>query len=443
MTVNRPDEAAAGRHIAIVLYGSRGDIQPGICLALELQHRGHRVSVLAPPELVDLARSAGVGQVRPVGLDAHQAWSSDAAVAAQRHRNPLVRLRFTLSTVRAGFAAFDDALIAEFLADRAPLADVDLLVVAPLCQERGLAVAERLDVGLVVLRYGPMSENGVVGSIPGLTAHWSVAWKRRSWRIADRLTWVATGWHANAFRRSIGVPRARGPLSRRLGALGVPQLQAYDAELFPGLADDWGETKPITGFFDLPPENRAKLGEMTTDSTDLANWLVEGEPPLFVTFGSMSPAARDRGVAVFREVARGLGLRCLIAGETTHGVDPDDDGVFAVGAVDHATVLPRCAAAVHHGGAGTTAASLRAGLPTLVCSVTADQPFWGQSVRALRVGDTTRLPNLTPASATAGLEAVLAAPVRAAAQQLAARMVQPEKAVAVAADIVEARARPR
>ena len=57
-----------------------------------------------------------------------------------------------------------------------------------------------------------------------------------------------------------------------------------------------------------------------------------------------------------------------------------------VGSVDHERLLPRCSAAVHHGGAGTLAASLRAGLPTMVCSVWADQPFWGKRMETLGVG---------------------------------------------------------
>ena len=69
-------------HIAIVLYGSRGDIQPGICLALELQVRGHRVSALVPPNLAGLARATGVRDVHEIGLDSDTAWSSEDARSA-------------------------------------------------------------------------------------------------------------------------------------------------------------------------------------------------------------------------------------------------------------------------------------------------------------------------------------------------------------------------
>ena len=115
------------------------------------------------------------------------------------------------------------------------------------------------------------------------------------------------------------------------------------------------------------------------------------------------------------------------------------DHVRVVDEVVHAEVLPHCAAAVHHGGAGTTAASLRAGLPTLVCAVTADQPFWGERVRALGVGAAVRLSSFTDDDARAGLAVLFDDGTRSAAAALARRMTPADKAVAAAADICEAR----
>ncbi|MFE0749817.1 glycosyltransferase [Gordonia sp. NPDC058843] len=427
------------RHVSIVLYGSRGDIQPGICLALELQKRGHRVSVLVPPNLSGLARATGVGDVREIGLDSDAAWSSEDARAARGKRNPLARLMFAVRTVRGGFDALDADLERLFTTRSAPLAGTDLLVVAPLCQDRGAAVSDHLGIPLTVLRYGPMSENGLIGAVPGLTERWSPEWKRRSWRIADRLTWAGTGWNENRFRRRIGLPPSRRPLPRRLSADGVRQIQAYDPAVVPGLAEEWDERKPIVGFFDLPAASRAGISEIGSDATDLARWLDAGEPPLFVTFGSMPVLDPQVLSARWRAAARALGVRCLIAMGDVTGVDPDDPDVFHARGVDHASVLPRCVAAVHHGGAGTTAASLRAGLPTLVCAVTADQPFWGERVRALRVGETVRLSSFTDDEARMRLASVLADETRSAAAAFARQMTSPDKAVAAAADICESR----
>lgn len=99
-----------------------------------------------------------------------------------------------------------------------------------------------------------------------------------------------------------------------------------------------------------------------------------------------------------------------------------DDTLFVVGEVDHQSLLPRCAAAVHHGGAGTTHTSLAAGTPTLVCSVFADQPFWGSQCRRLRVGATFPFTRLNAKRLTSGLRAVLDSRVAARAREVARRM---------------------
>lgn len=426
------------RHIAVVLYGSRGDIQPGVCLALELLARGHRVSVAAPPNLVGFARALGVGEVYPIGRDTHTAWSSEEAAASRRGRSPIARIRYAVTTVRGGFAAFDRSLRALFIDAGAPLADVDLVVAAPLCQDRALAVTEKLRIPLVVLRFGPMSENGVVGAVPGLSDSWSAEWKRRSWRLADRVTWIATGWNEASFRRSLGLPRVFGPLPARLAAQGVRQIQAYDPAVVPGVAEEWGPIKPVVGFLDVGAGHRGGLDESGSDSAELMSWLDAGEPPVFVSFGSMPIDEPDRLIGLFAGAATELGLRVLFSLGARRGVDPADPDVYHAGPVNHAQILPRCRAAVHHGGAGTTAAGLRAGLPTMICSVTADQPFWAARVTALGVGYGTRLRSLTDEAVRDGLRTVLDAEVISAAQELAAVLIPPGKAVAGAAAVVEA-----
>lgn len=431
--------------IGIMLYGSRGDIQPGVCLALELQARGARPIVAVPPNLVDFAHSVGVLSVLPLGLDTHTAWSSDEANAA-RSRHPIAKLKFALATVRAGFRAFDDALVELFLNEDAPMAGVDALVVSPLGQDRALALSQNLDVPLTVLRYGPMSENGVLGAVPGLTSRWSPTWKRRSWRIADRITWWATGWNENAFRRRIGVPRARSPLPNRLSASSVVQIQAFDPVIVPGLAEEWGTHKPVVGFFDLPRAERAGLDEaVLTPAPDgrsgastgsFAHWMAAGAPPVFVGFGSMPLTDPEKLIEIVRQAGRLVGSRCLIAIGDRRGPDSADPDVFFVGNVDHATVLPRCSAAVHHGGAGTTAAAMRAGLPMVICTVTADQPFWGARITELGAGRTMKLSAITAPKLADALGAALAPDSVATAAALGSSMTTPRQAVSDAADLV-------
>ncbi|MGC2372756.1 MAG: nucleotide disphospho-sugar-binding domain-containing protein [Solirubrobacteraceae bacterium] len=99
-----------------------------------------------------------------------------------------------------------------------------------------------------------------------------------------------------------------------------------------------------------------------------------------------------------------------------------DDSLFVTDEVDHQSLLPRCVAAVHHGGAGTTHTSLAAGTPMLVCSVFWDQPFWGSRCHSLGVGATFPFARLNARRLTDGLRAVLDSQVAARAKEVALRM---------------------
>ncbi|MDY6809932.1 MAG: glycosyltransferase, partial [Actinomycetota bacterium] len=117
--------------------------------------------------------------------------------------------------------------------------------------------------------------------------------------------------------------------------------------------------------------------------------------------------------------------------------DVSDDRIRVVGHIDHDAVLPRCAAAVHHGGAGSVAAGLRAGIPTVVTWVGADQPIWGRAVMASHVGTSLPMSRVDATRFVAALHTVLSPSVHEAAAAMRDSMIPARRAVADAADIVE------
>lgn len=179
-------------------------------------------------------------------------------------------------------------------------------------------------------------------------------------------------------RRAAGASHAAAQRDVRAPRGGVRTvLHAYDAELFPGLANELGEAF-ITGF----PVVEADSG-IGGDAV-LNQWLGAGSAPVYAGFGSMPVADPAATARMLREVCERRGMRLLLAGNMFRGgIDGD---VAVVSQVDHQAVLPRCSVAVHHGGAGTTAAALRAGVPSVICSVQADQPYWGRQLEKLGLG---------------------------------------------------------
>jgi len=160
-----------------------------------------------------------------------------------------------------------------------------------------------------------------------------------------------------------------------------------------------------------------KLGERGL-APELEAWLAKGPPPIYIGFGSMPVLDASRTLAMTRRVLAQLGARAVIAAGWSGLGEASDDSVRIIGETDHAALFARCEAAVHHGGAGTTHSSLRAGLPTLICSVFADQPFLGHRVATLGVGATFPFQKLDESRLLAGLRHLRRDDVRERARRL-------------------------
>jgi UDP:flavonoid glycosyltransferase YjiC (YdhE family) len=139
-----------------------------------------------------------------------------------------------------------------------------------------------------------------------------------------------------------------------------------------------------------------------------------------------------------------LGERALVcAGWSDFSDVPRFEHVKVVSTMNFAAAFPACRAVVHHGAAGTTAAGLRAGVPTLVLWTWPDQSLWGAQVKRLKVGTARRFSTTTQQSLVADLRAILAPGYSTRAREIATRMTKPAESVAAAADLVEDFARCR
>jgi UDP:flavonoid glycosyltransferase YjiC (YdhE family) len=179
-----------------------------------------------------------------------------------------------------------------------------------------------------------------------------------------------------------------------------------------------------------------ELGADTDD--EVASWIAAGSPPIYFGFGSMPVQSPADAIAMITDVCAELGERALIcSGVWDLEATPPADHVKLVRTVNHAAVFPTCRAVVHHGGAGTTAASVRAGVPTLILWVGADQPFWGTQVARLKVGVSQRFSRMTRDSLKAALRTVVAPQYVSRARDVATQMTKPATSVATAADLLE------
>ena len=429
----------------MALVGSRGDVQPALAVGLELQRRGHEVVTGVAPNLVPLAERLGLDPV-PLGIDSAALLGSDLVRRDMRSAHPVRRVRALRAVASAGW----DELRTGLLALLDDVGGADTVVTGLLGQEVAAAVAESRGLGMAALHYCPVRANRVVSPVSGLRGPGAT---RAAWALGERVRWDLTRRAENDQRGELGLGRTRVHLPTRLRDAGAVEIQAYDPALVPGLADEWGPRRPLTGFLALDDAARARLGEAGSGSgagpdgaldAGLDAWLDDGDPPVYVGFGSMPVADPPALLAAVDDACADLGVRALVsagwndfsAGDP--GASLDEKRVRVVGAVDHAAVLPRCRAAVHHGGAGTTGAVLRAGLPAVVGWYSADQPMWGDLLRGAGVGVARRASTLTRPGVLAGaLSEVLDDATAARAAALGARLVPADRAVAAAADAVE------
>jgi UDP:flavonoid glycosyltransferase YjiC (YdhE family) len=176
----------------------------------------------------------------------------------------------------------------------------------------------------------------------------------------------------------------------------------------------------------------------TPGDGELADWMAAGPPPVYFGFGSMPVESPEDAIAMITSVCAQLGERALISTGVWE-VDrvPRDDRVKLVGAVNHSKIFPACRAVVHHGGAGTTAAGVRAGVPTVVLWVSADQPVWAAQINRMKVGVAQRFSRTTPRSLTKALRTALSPEYRERARVAGTRMATPAQSVSAAADLLE------
>ncbi|SIR81262.1 glycosyltransferase [Williamsia sterculiae] len=417
-------------NVVLAFNGSRGDVVPGLVVARALAGRGHRVTVGVPENLVAFARTEGVDAV-PFAPDTDELLRSTVITRDLRSRNPRTRSRAVRQIAEFGATTMDDRLL--------EMADgTSIVMTGPLGQERGATVAESRGAAFVPLHFCPIRPNRSVplpvpvldrmAGLPLVTA--------ALWRLVDLAYWQLSARRGDDTLRSrLGMPRARRPLGDRSREAGTPEIQAYDPVLFPDLRREWGDRRPMTGFLGA--------GGHPDDDSRLMSWLTAGPPPVYVGFGSMPLPDPRRTYGALVERLRDRGRRALVCAGPNHDAavslfDGSDDDVYLARSVDHTTVLPACAAAVHHGGAGTTGACLRAGIPMLIASFSADQPMWGRAVVDRGLGATCRIGRLDhPDVIDTVLRRTLDPVTAGRARTFAPTLIPPADAVRSVVDVLE------
>ncbi|GAA0345901.1 glycosyltransferase [Actinoallomurus spadix] len=349
------------RDIVIFAAGSRGDVQPCVALGRGLAERGHGVRLIIATGQEPLAAGLdttvlSVDPARLLETDEVREW-------LRRGHNPLTFVAGFRRVIRP----MAEMLLGEILAG---CKDADLLVF-PTLGFVGHHLAEYLGIDHALIHFQPSQPTSAFRH-PLVSR--ACGANRLSYHLVEQLAWQLIRPILSTWRRdtlALPKPPLGGPVRT---VRDVPVLACFSEAVVPR-PPDWPPHVHVTGYWFLDEP-------AWTPDPRLTDFLAAGPPPVYVGFGSMTPPRPEAMVATVRAALRAAGLRGILA----FGEDGADDDVLTVGDVPHSWLLPRTLAAVHHGGAGTTAAALRAGIPAVVCPFFGDQGFWGGRVAALGAG---------------------------------------------------------
>ncbi|MGV0680119.1 glycosyltransferase [Mycolicibacterium fortuitum] len=411
--------------IVLASYGTRGDIEPLVAVGRELLRRGHDVAMAVPPDLVGFAEAAGptaiaYGPDLEAVLDAHRDFWTHFFRNFWKVRE-IIRLR------REVVAPFHQCW-KDIIATLTSLAEgADLLFTGVNFEDAAGNVAEYYDIPLATLHLFPLRANShFVPLLPAPLGRYAMkASEWVAWRNARKVEGIQRG--------ELALPKATSPSPWRLTERGCLEIQGYDEVCFPGLSAEWAQwsgQRPFVGALTM---------NLAGDADDeVAAWIAAGTPPIFFGFGSLPMESGAKTLAMITAACAQLGERALVcAAGTDLSHIPHSDDVLVVGAMNYSAAFPTCRAVVHHGGLGTTAAGLRAGVPTLILSTDLDQTLWGSRVKRLKVGTARRFSATTEKTLVADLRKILEPQFATRAREVAAQMTDPTESVATTADLVE------
>lgn len=356
-----PERKGHNMRVFLAAFGTRGDVQPMLALGQGLRERGHDVTLAAPPDFERSAlRVAQPFVAMGESIESFMVRISDAKgnlkVAAAMREMP--------DRLRAHFRPMEP------LVQRADVVAAAGLTVAP------TSLAEKYEKRFHAVAYCPQFVPSAEHPVTFVKSQTLPQWLNRfSWYLAAK-------GHDFMIRKMIDEERARLGLPPSGGVWEHTVFQNLVMASDPALA-------PLPS--DCPPGRVVQTGclflrEEEGLAPDVEAFLTAGPPPVYIGFGSMPDADPARTLRWILDAAQGAGVRVLAAqtGAQAAGRQLDlPHRVKHIGTAPHGVLFPRCAAVIHHGGAGTTAVAARAGIPQIVVPHVTDQFFWAHRLERL------------------------------------------------------------
>ncbi len=349
-------------HITILALGSRGDVQPYANLGEGLIAGGHQVRLVTFENFDSLAAECG--------LDFHPIRGNAQNLVVNAGASTLALVR-SFSSLAAGYGRDLSA---------PQLLETDLIINQLPAGLYGYDLAQKAGIPMLLAAVIPLHRTGAF-PLMGFPDLRLAAYNRATYALGEQIVWQMFRPVINRWRKtSLQLPPL--PLHDYFDRLGTPQMPILNG-FSPSVVQrpsDWGEHIHITGYW-FP-------GERTWQPpADLQAFLEAGSPPVFIGFGSMPVRDPRKTTHIVLEALRQSGRRGILhTGWGGIGNLDLPDTVFAIHSAPYGWLFPRMAMVIHHGGSGTTAHALRAGVPSMAVPFVFDQFYWGDCIARTGAG---------------------------------------------------------
>lgn len=356
--------------VSLLASGTRGDVQPLLALALRLQQEGHQPTLCAPKNFKKWIESFGV-PAKPFRVDFQEILqnASTQKIVTGNIIKAFIKLRKQ-----------SDEIQQKMLEDMWEFCqNSEFLVIHPKCFA-AVNIAELKGIPCVGMSPMPMFHATKEFPLPLTGKSFGGFLNKLSYKAVNLGYWkshkLINAWRKN----SLGLPaKSRFAPIWQVNGKQVQMLYAFSEAVIPR-PKDWSKDAHVTGYWFLDQKEQ-KL------SKDLLAFIKAGEAPVYIGFGSMTLSDPQGTAKVFQRALEKTQLRAVMSqGWAQLKALEKSPNIFVVDSAPHDQLFPLMSAVVHHGGAGTTAAGLRAGKPTLICPVLADQPFWGKQIHKRGLG---------------------------------------------------------
>ncbi|XP_042040024.1 sterol 3-beta-glucosyltransferase UGT80B1-like [Salvia splendens] len=410
--------------IAVLVVGTRGDVQPFLAVARRLQAYGHHVRLATHSNFRGFVKSAGV-DFYPLGGDPRV-----LAGYMARNKGLIPSAPGEISIQRKQIKAIIESLLPA-------CTEPDLITGEPFRAQAIIAnppayghahVAEALGVPLHIFFTMPWTPTYAfphpLARVPQSAGYWL------SYILVDLLIWWGIRGLINEFRRNkLKLPPIAYFSSYHGSISHLPTGYMWSPHVVPK-PDDWGNQVDVVGYCFM------NLGSKYQPSEEFAGWIQKGSPPIYIGFGSMPLDDSNKTTKTILEALEITGQRGIVdRGWGDLGKYSNmPDNVFMIVDCPHDWLFPQCSAVVHHGGAGTTATGLKAGCPTTIVPFFGDQFFWGEIIYQKGLGPAPiPISQLTVESLTEAIRFMLQPEVKSRAMEVAAH-IEKEDGVGAAVD---------